>query len=150
MTPEQKAAAVAVLEAAVDMTIATNRSDGWPQGTMVSFVHDGLTIYFGTGGGSQKARNLDRDDRAAVTVTPPYADWNGITGLSLAARARRVVEPDEVQKVGALMFERFPQISQYAGTFGGDELALFALEPSFIVRLDYTKGFGWTESFVVD
>ena len=28
------------------MTVATNRSDGWPQATTVGYVNDGLTIYF--------------------------------------------------------------------------------------------------------
>ena len=28
------------------MTIATNRSDGWPQATTVGYVNDGLTLYF--------------------------------------------------------------------------------------------------------
>ena len=37
-----------------DLTIATVRKDGYPQATTVSYVNDGLTIYFGTTSDSQK------------------------------------------------------------------------------------------------
>ncbi|RUW86899.1 pyridoxamine 5'-phosphate oxidase family protein [Mesorhizobium sp. M7A.F.Ca.US.010.02.1.1] len=39
-----------ILARCMDMTIATARSDGSPQATVVSFVHDGLLLYFGCGG----------------------------------------------------------------------------------------------------
>ena len=35
-----------VLEDNRIMSIATLRSDGWPQVTTVGFAHDGLTLYF--------------------------------------------------------------------------------------------------------
>ena len=28
------------------MTVATLRDDGWPQATLVGYVHDDLTLYF--------------------------------------------------------------------------------------------------------
>ena len=39
---------VAILGGGCEMTLATIRPDGFPQATTVSYVHDGLTIYFGT------------------------------------------------------------------------------------------------------
>jgi nitroimidazol reductase NimA-like FMN-containing flavoprotein (pyridoxamine 5'-phosphate oxidase superfamily) len=38
---------VSILEGANDMTIATTPEDGYPQATTVSYVSDGLAIYFG-------------------------------------------------------------------------------------------------------
>ena len=43
------------------MTVATNRSDGWPQATTVGYVSDGLTLYFLCSPQSQKAENLARE-----------------------------------------------------------------------------------------
>jgi nitroimidazol reductase NimA-like FMN-containing flavoprotein (pyridoxamine 5'-phosphate oxidase superfamily) len=47
MDPALKQEIVAILEEANDLTIATVREDGYPQATTVSYVNDGLTIYFG-------------------------------------------------------------------------------------------------------
>ncbi|MEJ0026465.1 MAG: pyridoxamine 5'-phosphate oxidase family protein [Rhizomicrobium sp.] len=52
-----------VIASGSDMTIATIRPDGWPQATTVSYAGDGLTIYFGTGAASQKARNLAKNPK---------------------------------------------------------------------------------------
>ena len=49
---------LSVLKGASDMTIATIRPDGYPQATTVSYVSDGLTIYFGCAARSQKAQNV--------------------------------------------------------------------------------------------
>jgi nitroimidazol reductase NimA-like FMN-containing flavoprotein (pyridoxamine 5'-phosphate oxidase superfamily) len=38
------------------MTVATLRPDGWPQATTVSYVNEGLTLYFLCGLESQKAK----------------------------------------------------------------------------------------------
>jgi nitroimidazol reductase NimA-like FMN-containing flavoprotein (pyridoxamine 5'-phosphate oxidase superfamily) len=45
---------VAILSGASEMTIATVRPDGYPQATTVSYVHDGMTIYFGTAADSRR------------------------------------------------------------------------------------------------
>lgn len=52
------------------MTIATNRTDGWPQATTVGYANDGLTIYFLCGPQSQKAQNIARDSRVSLTIGP--------------------------------------------------------------------------------
>ncbi len=58
--PEQERLALDILDKALDITIATNRPDGWPQATTVSFVSAGLTLYFGTDAHSQKSANIER------------------------------------------------------------------------------------------
>ena len=137
-----------ILSRCNDMTIATLRPDGSPQATVVSFVHDGLLIYFGCGADSQKARNIARDRRVSITVTPPYGSWSEISGLSISGAASAVTSPREKALVARLMVERFPQV---AGFEERDEAAirLFRVRPSLISVLDYTKGFGHTELVAV-
>ena len=54
---------VSIIDDIDDLTIATIRNDGYPQATTVSYVNDGLTIYFGTTSDSQKARNIAANNK---------------------------------------------------------------------------------------
>ncbi|MCH4559613.1 pyridoxamine 5'-phosphate oxidase family protein [Mesorhizobium jarvisii] len=138
-----------ILARCMDMTIATNRSDGSPQATVVSFVHDGLLLYFGCGAGSQKAGNISRDPRVSVAMTAPYDNWLEIKGLSMAATATEVVLPAELTEIGRLMVQRFPQIS----TIQPSEAApakLFRVRPTIVSLLDYSLGFGHADLVKVE
>lgn len=130
-----------------DMTIATIRGDGFPQATTVSYVNDGMTIYFGTSSDSQKAANIVRNNKVSLTINPPYENWDDITGLSLGAHAELVTDPNEIAKVDQLVFEKFPQVAQYMQTDDeeAEKVAFFRITPLIISLLDYRKGFGHTE-----
>lgn len=141
-----------ILENTPDLTIATLRADGWPQATVVSFVHDGPMIYFGVGADSQKAENIARDNRVSITVTPPYEDWMQICGVSMAARAIAVTDEAEEARAGELMFSRFPQAEEMGEAMDMEpgDMTLFRVEPEVVSFLDYTKGFGHTELYNVE
>lgn len=145
MRVDQQAQILSILDAANDLTLATLRDDGWPQATTVSFVNDGMEIYFGTSATSQKARNIARDGRVSATVNLPYHSWDSIKGLSLAAHAEQVSDPEEMQKVGALVLKKFPDVGKYVKDDPIEQLAVFRLRPVVVSILDYSKGFGWTE-----
>ena len=135
---------VAILDGGNEMTIATVRPDGYPHATTVSYVHDGLTLYFGTAAGSQKAHNIALCDKVSLTVNLPFNRWEEILGVSMGARAARVTDPAEIAKVGRLMLKKFPQGADF-GPEEADSIALFAVRPVVISLLDYRKGFGHTE-----
>ena len=145
LTPAQRDQVVAILDAANDLTIATNRADGYPQATVVSFVNDGLAIYFGTWAKSQKAQNIARDERVSIAITDPYKSWNEIKGVSIGGRARRLTDPAELAKVGEIMVRKFPQIAEFAKAMQETEMAMFRVDAEVISILDYTQGFGHTE-----
>ena len=128
MDPVLRDEIISILDNAIDMTIATVREDGYPQATTVSYANDGLKIYFGCGAESQKAKNLARDNKVSVTVNLPYSSWNDIRGLSFGGTAERVSDPQEMDQVGRLMFEKFPQIAGYAPA-ELEEIVLFGLRP---------------------
>ena len=85
---------ISIIDDVDDLTIATMREDGYPQATTMSYVNDGLTIYFGTAEDSQKARNIARANKVSVTINRPYDNWDEIEGLSMAAIATRIREPE--------------------------------------------------------
>ncbi|MDX2274854.1 MAG: pyridoxamine 5'-phosphate oxidase family protein [Hyphomonadaceae bacterium] len=144
LTSAQREQIVAILDAGADLTIATVRADGYPQATTVSYASEGLNIYFGTWTKSQKALNLAKCDKVSATIDLPYQDWSQIRGLSLGGRARRVADPAEMAKVGALMFKKFPQLGAFVQADNA-EMALFRIDAEVFSILDYSKGFGHTE-----
>jgi|SRR6516162_3247250 len=135
---------ISILDNAIDITIATVRQDGYPQATTVSYVNDGLKIYFGCAAESQKAKNLARIRKISLTVNLPYASWKEIRGLSIGGSAERVTDPQEMDQVSQLMFEKFPQIAGYAPA-ELEQIVLFRVTPEIISVLDYRKGFGHTD-----
>ena len=135
---------VAILDGGNEMTIATVRPDGYPQATTVSYVHDGLTLYFGTAADSQKAHNIALCDKVSLTVNLPFNRWEEILGVSMGARAARVTDPAEIAKVGRLMLKKFPQGADF-GPDEADTIALFSVEPVVVSVLDYRHGVGHTE-----
>jgi hypothetical protein len=145
MDPALKAEILEVLERAADMTIATVRPDGYPQATTVSYAHDGLSIYFGTGSESQKARNIVANRKVSLTVNLPYANWAEIRGLSIGGQAEPLRDPSRIEHAAGLLLRKFPQgIAEYAtGELAG--IVFFVVNPVVISVLDYRKGFGHTE-----
>jgi len=133
-----------ILANAKDLTIATIREDGFPQATTVSYVSDGLTIYFACDPNAQKAKNIARCSKVSVTVNLEYSDWNEIQGLSMGALAEMITDPDEMKKMGQLMIDKFPQVVDYIPE-DPDNMALFRVTPKVVSILDYSKGFGHTD-----
>ncbi len=127
------------------LTIATLRPDGWPQATTVGYGNDGLTIYFLCSPNSQKAANLTRDDRVSLTIDDDMGQVMGIKGLSMAARAQAVTDPNEAEKALKLMIQRYPPQDVALPMPNVADVRIFRLTPTVISVLDYSKGFGHTD-----
>jgi general stress protein 26 len=127
------------------MTIATLRPDGWPQATTVGYVNEGLTLYFLCGLESQKAKNLARDDRVSLTIDHDTPELMAITGLSMAAHARAVVDRAEADKILRMLPLKYPEVSLPGPMPTADEVRIFRVAPTVISVLDYSKGFGHTD-----
>lgn len=140
---------VSLLDAHRIMTVATLRPDGWPQATTVGYANEGTALWFLCGLQSQKARNLAGDNRVSITIDHDTADVMAITGLSMAARAHRVSDPAEAQKVLQRLMAKYPdappETAQKLKMPSPEEVALFRVEPEVISVLDYSKGFGHTD-----
>jgi hypothetical protein len=69
-----------------------------------------------------------------------------IAGLSMAARAQRVVDPAEGEKALRLLMAKYPeQKSMPVQMPTPSDVALFRVTPKVISILDYSKGFGHTD-----
>jgi len=148
MDDAMKRKITALLDGHRIMTIATLRPDGWPQATTVGYVNEGLALWFLCGLESQKARNLARDDRVSITIDHDTADLMAITGLSMAARAHRVTDRAEAEKVIAMLPLKYPDAPPGTAQMkmpAPEDVALFRVVPEVVSVLDYTKGFAHTD-----
>jgi general stress protein 26 len=118
------------------LTIATLRSDGWPQATVVGFVHDDLTLYVAVAADSQKLDNLRRDPRVSVAIGHP--ERGGIRGLSIAARAAEVADWREIDRLNGLIRDRYPEAVVFAPR--DSHAAVVRIDPWLISVIDETSG----------
>ena len=130
------------------MTIATLRQDGWPQATTVGYVNDGLTLWFLCGLESQKAHNLAHDNRVSITIDHDTPDIMSITGLSMAARAHRVTDRAQAEKVIGMLPLKYPDAPPATAQLkmpAPEEVAIYRVVPEIISVLDYTQGLAHTD-----
>jgi len=130
------------------MTVATLRPDGWPQATTVGYADDGLTLYFICGKDSQKAANIARDNRISAAIDSDTTDPMAISGLSMAARATPVSDPQEIEKMLRLLVEKYPEYKMLPAP-EVSAMAVMRMVPEVISILDYSKGFGHTDLVTV-
>jgi general stress protein 26 len=120
------------------MAVATLRPDGWPQATMVGYAHDGLVLYFAIGRDSQKLANMAHDPRVSIAIGHHEPGETGPRGLSLAATVSEVTDATAVQRLNALIQERYPEQALF--TPPGASIALMKALPVMISLIDPAGG----------
>jgi hypothetical protein len=139
-----------ILDAASELTLATVRGDGSPHASTVNFACDGLTIYAAISIDGGKAHDLSGDARVALTVNAPYDRWSDIQGMSIDGRAAFITDPAELSFAGALLLRKLPD---YARIIADPQILpwpgmlFIRITAERLALLDYTRGFGHTESF---
>jgi len=157
MMPALKSLILHLLSAHRVMTIATNRSDGWPQATMVGYVNDGYLLYCFVARNTQKYANICHDDRVSIAIGSDAANPMDIKGLSLAGHATEVTDPAELEYVTKLRLQRYPEyatlpterddaaLQRISPRPSPAHVALLRIAPDIISVLDYSKGFGHSD-----
>jgi nitroimidazol reductase NimA-like FMN-containing flavoprotein (pyridoxamine 5'-phosphate oxidase superfamily) len=131
------------------MTVATNRSDGWPQATVVAYANNGLLLYFFVARLSQKFANLKRDSRVSAAIGGDFTDPDAITGLSLAGNAEIVTEDGEYERAAGIFLDRFPEYTDWPKP--NPAIApLMKITPTLLSVIDYSKGFGHSDLVEVE
>lgn len=150
LPPAQQALASHILSMAPDLTLASIRADGTPHASTVSFAADGLVLYAAIAIDSHKAHDLRSGPRVALTVNAPYRTWNEIQGMSIDALAEMIDEPVETQRAAAALLGRFPAFAQIVANTAvlpWPGMLFVRITPLIVTLLDYTRGFGHTETF---
>jgi general stress protein 26 len=129
---DPRASILEILAANRTMAVATVRPDGWPQATMVGYVHDDLTLYFATARSSQKLANLTHEPRISIAIGG--ANGQDLRGLSIAARAAEVTDLREVARLNALILARYPEQAVFAPR--GAAIVLIRATPEIVSVVD--------------
>lgn len=129
------------------MTLACNRSDGWPQATTVGYVNEGLNLYFIVARTSQKFVNLLADPRASVAIRFESGGAGDGVGVSMAGRAIEVVEPEAIERLNDMVAGRYPDVHVWCPS--GDAVAVMHFKPSIISPVGVVHGRSDAETFSV-
>ena len=85
--------------------------DGHPHTAPVSAAYDAKvrTLYFATDRGGRTATNLRARSRASVAFDDYSENWNGLHGVMLRARARKLERGAEFERSVGLLKKKFRQ-----------------------------------------
>ncbi len=124
-------------------TLATVNEDGSAHVSVVSYVNQGLDVYFMTDPSSRKAKNIAFCNRIALAVTEDYQDWDEIRGVYLSGTVEWITDESQLKKAQKLFAEKFPQVHKYLDGYGVtiDVIPFLEISPAKIDYLDYSKGF---------
>lgn len=140
--------AVEILNAHRTMTIATVRPDGWPQATIVGYANEGLSLYFLVYRASQKFQNMAHDERVAITVGHEPVQLRDVRAVFAGCTVAEVTDLAERSSAWMLLAQRHPQLTDLAPP-GTDDVATMVAECKYVSVLDYSRGIGHTEAFVI-
>jgi nitroimidazol reductase NimA-like FMN-containing flavoprotein (pyridoxamine 5'-phosphate oxidase superfamily) len=141
--------AITILDANKVMTIATVRSDGWPQATMVGYANEGFRIYFLVYRTSQKFNNIAHDNRVAITVAREPKQLQDIKAVYAGCSVHEVADLAERSRAWGLLAKRHPNLTDLAPPQDGD-VATMAADCKHLSILDYSQGLGHTETVTID
>jgi uncharacterized protein YhbP (UPF0306 family) len=132
------------------MTLASQGVDG-PWASAVFYALDGGSLLFLSAPTTRHARNLELDDRCAVTIQDDIADWKAVKGIQLEGRVARLVG-DEATAAHRRYAEKFPLVSPLAKIPPAIVEALarirwYRLTPSRLYFIDNARGFGHRDEF---
>jgi nitroimidazol reductase NimA-like FMN-containing flavoprotein (pyridoxamine 5'-phosphate oxidase superfamily) len=144
VTPSAKRFILKQLKTNRIMSLATVRSDGYPQATTVAYANDGLTLYFACDRTSQKVRNLRHSPKVSLTINKDWADWKKVRALSMGATAKVLDRPADTKRALALLSRKFRDMKDLSAEDLA-ETAFVRVQPKIVSMLDYRRGFGWTK-----
>jgi len=143
MAQALREAIVSYLDEHRHCALATVTPEGNAHISTVSYVNQGLEIYFMTDPGSRKAKNIEARPTIAIAVGEDYLDWDEIRGVHLTGAVEWIHNETELKKVQKMFAEKFPQVHKYLNAYGVtiDIIPFLKITPTEIDYLDYSKGF---------
>jgi PPOX class probable F420-dependent enzyme len=119
-----------LLETTALAHIATIGPDGEPQVNPVWFGWDGELIRFSNTASRQKAKNLQRDGRVALSIVDPQNPYR-----YLEIRGNAVVEPDPEGAYIDFMAQKYLGQAKYPWGQPGDERVTIVITPEHITKM---------------
>jgi PPOX class probable F420-dependent enzyme len=124
------------------MQVATIGPRGWPHLMPLWYVPDGMELRGWTFAKSQKARNLERDPRATVSIDDGV-EYSDLRGVMLECDVEIERDPERVAEYGTALFERYSggdpdDVREMVAKQAPKRIGL-AFRPTRIVTWDHRK-----------
>ncbi len=131
------------------LSLATADEDG-PHAANLFYACDDLVLVWVSAPDARHSRAIERSPHVAATVAPDYDDFPAVKGVQIEGTARQMGDLRERQAAFAVLESRYPFLAQRAGLPDAvrdayAQAAVYRLEPSRIVLIDNTQGFGHKE-----
>ena len=152
MKQDLEKAIVSYLDGHRHCAIATVSEDGAAHISTVSYVNQGLDIYFMTDPSSRKAKNIAFCNKIAIAIGEDYLDWDEIKGVHLSGTVEWIKDPADLKRVQQMFAGKFPQVHKVLQrTYGVtiDIIPFLKITPKSIDYLDYSKGFNHWDTLAV-
>lgn len=132
------------------MTLATSNGES-PHAVSLFFACDDLAIVWVSDPGSLHSREISLNNKVSATIASDFTDFADIKGLQITGTARELTDPADRSRCLALLSDRYPFLRRVSATPKAlqDSLAqacVYRLEPSQIVLIDNSIGFGHKET----
>lgn len=114
--------------------VATADSDGTPHVVPVCHVVVDDKIYFASGTGARKLRNLKANPRVALTFDLYSDAWGNLKGVMVQGQARLIERGPRFRKIRRALYQKYPQYPDEAALEEGD---------SAIVEVVPARVFSW-------
>jgi hypothetical protein len=130
------------------MTLAT--AGPGPHAAAVMYAHREFALYWVSDPETRHSHEIVMAGEIAATINPDYDDFTKIRGLQLSGPAA-MLEGREAAEGLAELARKFPFFEQFAGAGGKLSGALakarvWRFDPTRIVYIDNTRGFGFKET----
>jgi PPOX class probable F420-dependent enzyme len=123
------------------VSVATVGPRGRPHLVPLWYSADGIVLHSWTYAKSQKAKNLERDPRATLQIEDGVL-YHELRGAMLECDVEVARDPDEVEKFGLALFERYaelnPDVEAMVRAQATKRVGL-TFRPTRVVSWDHTK-----------
>ena len=132
------------------LSLATHGREG-PHATNLLYAHDGLALFWVSDPDTQHSREIEADQRVAVTVAGDHSDFSDIQGLQLTGTATCIASAERRAWHLSQLAARYPFLKRLANAppalqAAYARAAVYRFEPTRAVLIDNTKGFGHKET----
>jgi len=151
---ERAARIAAFLDAHRVMSLATS-GPGGPHAANVFYARDDLTLVWVSSPDSEHSRHVGVRSPVAATIAADCLDYADVKGVQVHGQARRIDKAVERSRARARLEQRFDFLRRIrfgpAAVYEAYEKAEFyCLEPTRIVLIDNSRGFGFKETIDID
>ncbi len=144
----------AFLDAHHVASLATCGSDG-PHAANVFYVRDGLALLWVSDPNSRHSTELAANARVAATVAPDYFDYGDVRGVQISGQAHVITDASARANARLMLEAHYPYLTRMSESPPAlreayQRIAFYRLEPTRLVLIDNTRGFGHKDTLELE